>query len=132
MVAKDKQKMKQTKKEAIELAKKYNIVVSVDEEGEGFVASCIEWPLMVGGGDTQVEAIEELEETLAASILYCWQEHKTFPQPQVATKRTTQINFRTTPIEKAKMEKFAKARGYNSVGEMIRDAVLEKIKPKIA
>lgn len=132
MVAKNKHMPNKAMKEAQELAKRYSIVVSVDEEGDGFVASCIEWPLMVGGGDSQVKAVEELEENLAASILYCLQEHKTFPQPQIATKRTTQINFRTTPIEKITMEKFAKARGYSSVGEMIRDTVLEKIRPKIA
>ena len=132
MIAKNKHIPNKTVKDAKELAKRYNIVVSVDEDGDGFVASCLEWPLMVGGGDSQVKAIEELEENLTASIIYCRQENKAFPQPQIATKRTTQINFRTTPIEKATMEKFAKSRGYTSVGEMIRDTVLEKIKPKIA
>jgi len=119
-------------KKAYELAKKYNVIVSVDEDGDGFVASCLEWPLMIGGGDSQASAIAELEQNLAAAIDYCLQESKPFPQPQIATKRTTQVNFRTTLIEKAKMEKFAKSRGYSSIGEMIRDTVLEKIKSRTA
>lgn len=108
----------------------YKIVIEPNRSF-GFVGSAIEFPTVLGRGKTREECLEDTEQALivaAATMIHLGERP---PKPTPTQARTEQINIRVTRTEKSLMKKTAERLGFRSIGDFVRNTVMECVKSAI-
>ncbi len=112
-------------REAHELAAQYAVVLEPDED-VGFRGTCLELPTVFAHASTPAKCVRELREVLAIAVAVMLERDQVPPAPSSENRRSTQVNIRLTPREKAVLERVAKQRGFRGLSDFIRNAALSQ------
>jgi predicted RNase H-like HicB family nuclease len=109
-------------KQAREIARRYQIVLQVEENG--YLGRCLELPLVMGDGKTADECIANVRDAVIATVAFMLEDNNRPPTPAADQTRSVQLNIRLTSSEKAILEQAAQQRGFRGVSDYVRHAAL--------
>ncbi|MBY0307506.1 MAG: type II toxin-antitoxin system HicB family antitoxin [Phycisphaerales bacterium] len=103
----------------------YSFVCGRDPDG-GFLCQWLEFPGVLGVGDSPQAAIKLARELLHTTIACELERGTTLPAPAAEGRRTEQVNIRLSSLEKLRLETNASKGGFRSVSDYIRAAALDR------
>ncbi len=106
------------RRQARELAAKYQVIVRRDDELGGLSGRGVELPNALGFGETADEVIAEVRGNMEALVIHMIERGET-PPLMGTPQRTEQINLRLTRMERETIESLARAAG-QGVSDYIR------------
>jgi predicted RNase H-like HicB family nuclease len=109
---------------AIEIARRYRIILEASDDDCGYLGSSLEMPGVFADGKTPDECVAETREALTAAVAYLLEKGETPPAPADEQIRNKQINIRVTEAEQQRLREAAKARGFNDVSDYVRTTSL--------
>jgi len=113
----------ETLRRANDTAQRYQIILT-HEEGHWFGRG-LELPQVFGDGKTANQCIENVREALGGAVAYLLEEGHRPPSPARAGARTTQVNIRLTPEERALLETTSRQKGFSGLSDFVRAAAMQ-------
>jgi len=104
------------------IAQTYELVLRL-EDGEWY-ARALEYPEAMGHGKTVGACVRATRQALTVGVATMLEAGQSPPPPAREGYRSTQVNVRLTPEEKAVLESRAKAKGFRGLSDFIRTSVL--------
>lgn len=114
-----------TLQKAREIAHGYKLTIEKSDR-LNYIGSSVELPTVFADGDTPQKCYEATQETLSVAVAAMLEAGQTPPQPAAFMKRTTQVNVRLTPEEKALIASAAAKTGFKGLADFIRSTVLDR------
>jgi predicted HicB family RNase H-like nuclease len=90
-------KSKSRKPSLEELASKYTYRILWSDEDEAHIAYCLEFPSLSAHGDTQAEALNEIQSAVLGSLNWLRDEGNEAPEPLGQKKFRGEFMIRTSP-----------------------------------
>lgn len=112
---------------ARQIGAEYSFVIQPNEE-LGFLAHCLEMPLVMADGKTEEKCIREIHEAMQAALCFMLESGETPPPPATERKRQEQVNIRLTAEEKLLLETAAQSRGFRGISDFIRSTTLAAVR----
>jgi predicted RNase H-like HicB family nuclease len=109
-------------KQAKSFADQYQLVIW-SEDGE-FYGRGLELPLVMSGGKTPDQCVQNTREALIVAVAYMLEEGEKPPAPASDETRSVQLNIRLTASEKSLLEQAAQRNGFRGVSDYVRHAAL--------
>lgn len=107
------------------IARGYKLTIETNDR-LGYVGSSVELPTVFADGDTPQRCYEATQEALSVAVATMLEAGQTPPQAAAFMKRTTQVNIRLTPEEKAMIASAAAQAGFKGLADFIRTTVLDR------
>jgi predicted RNase H-like HicB family nuclease len=107
---------------AREIASHYRMMIW--SENRKFYGRGIELPMVMSGGKTADECIQNTREALEVAVAYMLEEGENPPAPASEEARSEQVNIRLTVSEKTLLEETARRKGFRGLSDFIRNAAL--------
>lgn len=104
---------------------KYRLVIETNADG-GYLGSWLEFPYVMGDGETIEACARNAQEALEGVIAHLLETGKPIPAPASDENRTEQVNIRLTAFEKARIEAMARQGGFRSISDYIRASAMSK------
>jgi predicted RNase H-like HicB family nuclease len=114
-----------TLQKAREIAYGYKLTIEKSDR-LGYIGSAVELPTVFADGDTPQKCYEAAQEALTVAVAAMLEAGQTPPQSAAFMKRTTQVNIRLTPEEKAMIASGAAKAGFKGLADFIRTTVLDR------
>lgn len=102
----------------------YTLIVGRDQ-GD-IIAQVLEYPGVMGTGETEADAIKLARELLQTTIAFDLERGEPLPAPARDEKRSEQVNIRLTALERLRLESLAQQKGFRSISDYIRAAALAR------
>lgn len=110
---------------AREIAHGYKLTIEKSDR-LGYLGSSVELPTVFADGDTPQKCYEATQDALSVAVTAMLEAGQTPPQSAAFMKRTTQVNIRLTPEEKAMIATAAAKAGFKGLADFIRTTVLDR------
>ena len=110
---------------AREIVRHYKLIIEKSDH-LGYLGSSVEMPTVLADGATPDQCYRATQEALSVAVATMLEAGQTPPQSAGFMKRTTQVNVRLTPEEKALMASAAAKAGFKGLGDFIRATVLDR------
>ncbi len=110
---------------AVRLARQYTIVIR-PERDVGYFGSWVEFPYVMGDGQTVQACASMATEALVAVLATMLECGDPRPAPASDEKRSEQVNIRLTAFERLRLETLARQQGFRSISDFIRTTVLSR------
>jgi predicted RNase H-like HicB family nuclease len=110
---------------AREIAHSYKLTIEKSDR-LSYIGSSVEFPTVFADGDTPQKCYDTTQEALSVAVAAMLEAGQTPPQPAAFMKRTTQVNVRLTPEEKAMIASAAAKAGFKGLADFIRTTVLDR------
>ncbi|MCC6428383.1 MAG: type II toxin-antitoxin system HicB family antitoxin [Phycisphaerales bacterium] len=112
-------------KKAAEIVKTYRLLFERDSD-LGYLGSTVEMPTVMGDGKTLEACGRHVLEATTFVIAYMLEKGQTPPASSREGKRDQQLNIRVSAEEKLRLEAAARAGGYRSVSDYLRESGLNR------
>jgi len=113
-----------TQTKARALAAQYRLVI--ERDGDDFIGSSIEMPLVMGGGDSIESCAADTIKALTSAIATIIERGETPPAPAREGKRDVQLNVRLTADERSRLDAASSREGFRSISDFVRAAALDR------
>lgn len=104
------------------IAQAYDLILR-HEDGHWY-GHALEYPEAMGDGKTVGACVRATRQALTAGVATMLEAGQSPPSPAREARRSSQVNVRLTPEERAVLESRAKAKGFRGLSDFIRTSVL--------
>jgi predicted RNase H-like HicB family nuclease len=108
--------------EARRIAAHYRMMIW--SENKKYYGRGVELPLVMSGGKTADECVQNTQEALEVAVAVMLEEGEKPPAPASDETRSVQLNIRLTASEKSLLEQAAQRNGFRGVSDYVRHTAL--------